>query len=83
MYDMYAWDQPASSADEHAEPGAAPRDAGRARQVAYANQASRASQASRANQASRADHPGRAVHAVQVALDRRDNGGDAGSGRLG
>jgi len=89
---MYAWDQPASSADEHAEPGAAPRDAGRARQVAYAshaNQASQASQASRANQAnrakqaSRADHPGRAVHAVQVALDRRDNGGDAGSGRLG
>lgn len=71
MYDMYAWDQPASSADEHAEPGVAPRDAGRAAtgtQVAYANHA---------------DHPGGAVHAVQVALDRRDNGGDAGSGRLG
>jgi hypothetical protein len=71
---MYAWDQPASSADEHAEPGVARRDAGRATQVAYT---------SHANQASRADHPGRAVHAVQVALDRRDNGGDAGSGRLG
>jgi hypothetical protein len=71
VYDMYAWDQPASSADEHAELGAAPRDAGHAAsgtQVAYA---------------SRADHPGRAAHAVQVALDRRDNGGDAGSGRLG
>jgi hypothetical protein len=77
---MYAWDQPASSADEHAEPGVAPRDAGRATQVAYA---SHANQAGHANQASRADHPGRAVHAVQVALDRRDNGGDAGSGRLG
>jgi hypothetical protein len=77
VYDMYAWDQPASSADEHAEPGAAPREAGRAAngaQVAYANHAHRAS---------RADHAGRAVHAVQVALDRRDNGGDAGSGRLG
>ena len=77
MYDMYAWDQPASSADEHAEPGAAPREAGHAAsgtQVAYA---------SHANRASRGDHPGRAVHAVQVALDRRDNGGDAGSGRLG
>ena len=76
MYDMYAWDQPASSADEHSEPGVAPRDAARAAsgtQVAYA---------SHANRASRADHPGRAVHAVQVALDRRDNGGDAGSGRL-
>ena len=77
MYDMYAWDQPASSADEHTKPGAAPRDAGRAAagtQVAYANHASHASLA---------DHHGRAVHAVQVALDRRDNGGDAGSGRLG
>jgi hypothetical protein len=74
VYDMYAWDQPASSADEHAEPGAAPREDGRTAngtQVAYANRVSRA------------DHPGRAVHAVQVALDRRDNGGDAGSGRLG
>ena len=76
MYDMYAWDQPASSAEEHAEPGVAPRDGGRAAsgtQVAYA---------SHANRGSRADHPGRAVHAVQVALDRRDNGGEAGSGRL-
>jgi hypothetical protein len=77
VYDMYAWDQPASSADEHAEPVAASREAGRAvngTQVAYANHA---------NGTSQADHPGRAVHAVQVALDRRDNGGDAGSGRLG
>jgi len=77
---MYAWDQPASSADEHSEPGVAPRDAARAAggtQVAYASHASHASHANRA------DHPGRAVHAVQVALDRRDNGGDAGSGRLG
>jgi hypothetical protein len=80
VYDMYAWDQPASSADEHAESGAAPREAGHAAsgtQVAYA------SHASHAGRAGRADHPGRAAHAVQVALDRRDNGGDAGSGRLG
>ena len=48
MYDMYAWDQPASSADEHAEPSTG---------------------------------ASRAVQAVQVALDRRDNGGDAGSSR--
>jgi hypothetical protein len=83
---MYAWDQPASSADEHAEPGVAPRDAGRAAsatQVAYASHASHANRASRADHPGRADHPSRAVHAVQVALDRRDNGGDAGSGRLG
>jgi hypothetical protein len=80
VYDMYAWDQPASSADEHAEPGVAPRDAGRAAsgtQVAYA------SHARQADHPGRADQSVRAVHAVQVALDRRDNGGDAGSGRLG
>ena len=77
MYDMYAWDQPASSADEHAEPAVAPRDAGRAAS------GSQGAHASHAHRASRADHSGRAVHAVQVALDRRDNGGDAGSGRLG
>jgi hypothetical protein len=74
---MYAWDQPASSADEHAEPGAAPREAGRAAsgtQVAHPSHPSHVSPA---------EHPRRAVHAVQVALDRRDNGGDAGSGRLG
>ena len=74
MYDMYAWDQPASSADEHAEPAAAPGEAGRAvsgAQVTYAHHASRA------------DRPAPAVQAVQVALDRRDNGGDPGSGRLG
>jgi hypothetical protein len=80
VYDMYAWDQPAGSADEHAEPAVAPRDAGRA---ASAAQVAYASHANRASRASRADHPSRAVHAVQVALDRRDNGGDAGSGRLG
>jgi len=77
---MYAWDQPASSADEHAEPGAAPGEAGHAAsgtRVAYANRASHA------KAARRADRPDRAMHAVQVALDRRDNGGDAGSGRLG
>ena len=70
MYDMYAWDQPASSADEHAEPAAALGETGRAAsgtQVTHAHHASRAP----------------AVHAVQVALDRRDNGGDPGSGRLG
>jgi hypothetical protein len=83
VYDMYAWDQPASSADEHAEPGGAPRDVGRAASGTQAAYASHANQAARAGHPGRADHPGRAVHAVQVALDRRDNGGDAGSGRLG
>jgi hypothetical protein len=77
---MYAWDQPASSADEHAEPSVAPRDVQRA---ASATQVASASHANRADHPGRADHPSRAVHAVQVALDRRDNGGDAGSGRLG
>ena len=83
MYDMYAWDQPASSADEHAEPSVAPRDAGRAASATRVAYASHANRASRADHPGRVDHSSRAVHAVQVALDRRDNGGDAGSGRLG
>jgi hypothetical protein len=74
VYDMYAWDQPASSADEHAEPAAAPGDTGRAASGA---------QVTYAHHASRADHPAPAVRAVQVALDRRDNGGDPGPGRVG
>ena len=56
MYNMYSWDQPASSADEHTEP-------------------STVATASGENNNGKAVSP---VHAVQVALDRRDNGGDAG-----
>ncbi len=87
MYDMYSWDQPASSAGEPTEPGAASREAGRAvsgTQVAYASPAEHASRNGQVDGAVRASaDASRAVQAVQVALDRRDNGGDAGSGRRG
>ncbi len=72
MYDMYSWDQPVSPADETAEAGPAPRDA--ARPAVPAPAASSGTQPASAAEA-------RAARAVQVALDRRDNGGDAGPGR--
>ncbi len=72
MYDMYSWDPPASSADENAEPRATQRGPGRAVDD---------TQAARASHTDPPDHARRAAQAVQVALDRRDNGGDTGSGR--
>lgn len=59
MYNMYSWDQPASSADEHTEQSTVP---------------STSAQANSQHVKVKAYSP---VHAVQVALDRRDNGGDA------
>jgi hypothetical protein len=72
VYDMYSWDPPASSADEHAEARATQRGPRRTADD---------SQVARASHADPPDHARRAAQAVQVALDRRDNGGDAGSGR--
>ena len=86
MYDMYAWDQPASSADEHARSDAAPGEAGRApggTRLGYPGRGGRPDQASHDGSAAGAVRAGtgvsRAVQAVQIALDRRDNGGDGGS----
>jgi len=71
VYDMYYWDQPDQPARGGAvRPGHRPGGAGRAGRAAGAT-----------------TRPGRAVpagggpaaHAVQVALDRRDNGGDSGA----
>lgn len=59
MYNMYSWDEPASSADEHTEQSAVATASGKTNGKAV---------------------NGKAVspaYAVQVALDRRDNGGDA------
>ena len=66
MYDMYHWDRPAP-ATEDAETSRA-----RASHQAAANGAGRAH--------ARARQP-RAAQAVQVALDRRDNGGDSRDSR--
>ena len=73
MYDMYPWNDPDSGANHHQdEPGAAslpaPRD-GR-RPAAEPGEVP-------ADRADPAESAGSAARAVQVALDRRDNGGDA------
>ncbi|MBO0813792.1 MAG: hypothetical protein J2P30_01360 [Actinobacteria bacterium] len=60
MYDMYDWDR------------SAPEDTAEANRAHASHQAA-ANGAGRAR--ARAGHP-RAARAVQVALDRRDNGGD-------
>jgi hypothetical protein len=59
VYNMYSWDQPASSADEHTEQSPVSTASGEKNAKAVNGKA----------------FP--AMHAVQVALDRRDNGGDA------
>jgi hypothetical protein len=82
VYDMYSWDQPVSPPEDNAETGPAPRAAGRpgtAAQAAAAQAAAAQRAAGPTQPASAAD--ARAARAVQVALDRRDNGGDAGPGR--
>jgi hypothetical protein len=66
VYDMYHWDRSAP-ATEDAETGRA-----HASRQAAANGVGRAR--------ARAGQP-RAAHAVQVALDRRDNGGDSSDPR--
>jgi hypothetical protein len=72
VYNMYAWDRPVSPAEDNAETGPAPRTAGRPGTAAPA--------AAGPTQPASADDA-RAARAVQVALDRRDNGGDASPGR--
>jgi len=59
MYNMYSWDQPASSADENSEQPPAATASGESKNGKVMSP----------------------THAVQVALDRRDNGGDAGHPR--
>jgi len=67
VYDMYHWDRSAPATEDTAE---APR--ARTSHQAAANGAGRAH--------ARARQP-RAAQAVQVALDRRDNGGDSRDSR--
>ena len=70
MYDMYHWDRfvPASEDAGHPHPARVP-SGGRA----AANGAGRAARTARRRVP--------AAHAVQVALDRRDNGGDSRTAR--
>ncbi len=64
MYDMYRWDQATPAGGSRPAPDGQPRPR-------------RQPSTSRPNGAARrAGHQDRAARAVQVALDRRDNGGD-------
>jgi hypothetical protein len=70
VYNMYSWDQPAGSEDEHAE-----QSGTRAGTKASAGGTG---QTSNGKHAAPAGAPARAARAaVQASLDRRDNGGDA------
>jgi hypothetical protein len=64
VYDMYAWDQSAREAD-------------RAQEAAAAPETIPAAEPSDRSQTRPATEVPDAVHAVQIALDRRDNGGPA------
>jgi hypothetical protein len=83
MYDMYSWDQ---TAPEHIAEPAQPSNGTQAlnsTQAANATQAANGTKTANGRHAAPADagHPAphhdhyQAVHAVQVSLDRRDNGG--------
>ena len=64
MYDMYSWDQATPAGGSRQTPDGRTRPAHKP-------------STSRPNGAARpASHRARAAQAVQVALDRRDNGGD-------
>ena len=65
MYDMYPWDS-ASQGDYPPEP-----------LRSWRNSSPATPRETSPTQPSRAPQPSRAAQAVQVALDRRDNGGDA------
>ena len=92
MYDMYPWNEPDSGASHHQDEiaaawlpaprngaarrtGAGPRNgtARHANGARHTNGARHANGARRANGAAAADF----TQAIQFALDRRDNGGDA------
>jgi hypothetical protein len=65
---MYSWDRLSGQADEPAET------------TQSGNGARSANGTPTGAQADPADEAARAAQAVQVALDRRDNGGDTGPG---
>ena len=75
MYDMYHWDQPDQAALNGAKRPSRPvRGTRHPRRVAQPGHPAPAGRGPGA-----AGAPGPAAHAVQVALDRRDNGGDSGA----
>ena len=77
MYDMYPWDKTAGRRADHGVKDRHSRKRRRALALAGTAMANTAEPAGSATQATPATQSTQAVHAVQVALDRRDNGGDA------
>ncbi len=71
MYDMYPWNDPGSGANHHQDEPVAAR--------LPAPRTSPREAAAKPGEA--ADPAGSAIRAVQVALDRRDNGGRDNGGR--
>jgi hypothetical protein len=67
VYDMYRWDQAAPARARRRTPDGRPRP-GRKPATSMPNGAARPARS-----------PAQAAQAVQVALDRRDNGGDPAS----
>jgi len=82
VYDMYHWDQPDAAAGGGTERPARRADGARhpTRRADTTDrprhQANGDGGAARAGRAGAHARPAPAAHAVQVALDRRDNGGD-------
>jgi len=71
VYDMYHWDQP--------DPAAGSGTERPARQARAAGRPAQSGRPGPAGPGGGTEPTGPAAHAVQVALDRRDNGGDAGA----
>ena len=80
MYDMYYWDQPDQDALNGAKRPSRPvRGSRHPRRPVYGAHPGAAGPAGRGTGAG--DAAGAAAQAVQVALDRRDNGGDSSAHR--
>ena len=80
MYDMYYWDQPDQDALNGAKRPSRPvRGSRHPRRPVYGAHPGAAGPAGRGIGAG--DAAGAAAQAVQVALDRRDNGGDSSAHR--
>ena len=88
MYDMYPWNEPDSGANHDQEQtaaarlpaprnGSAPRQANGARQANGTARGNGARHANGTRHSTDSDIPAEFTQAVQFALDRRDNGGDA------
>jgi hypothetical protein len=80
VYDMYRWNQPDFAADGGGRP-TAPSRRNRTAGTTAAQRPRPARSGTEHPAPPVTGEPGPAAQAVQVALDRRDNGGDSGASR--